>query len=397
MMIPSTGASRLSKLLGWAIVIALVAAPLDALEPVDVYSEENSEGAFEFYVDSDHSIPVWLHLEFENLVNLDTETQLPFRGLIEPGTVRRHLFTLEPTQRSGRRGYSISYSYARGDPREVEHNDDHHYLLPFAHGEKFQVSQGYYGEFTHYGENTYALDFDMEIGTPVHAARDGTVVEVKQDSNVGGPSARYDGHANYILIQHADGSYGNYVHLKQNGAVVEPGDEVRAGRHIGYSGNTGRSSGPHLHFDVRVPQKDGRMQSIPTRFIDHSGETVRIEENRFYYASHPGGEPFEVVLGSDLRDEDFADHLERVAHTDSIELRTEQLDHTYVLFIANGFEEEMEVEISIRKQGLRATRALPLVLTIPARSEKYVTLLRADPEASRLQFTPRIRYKPRDS
>ncbi len=389
--------SRVAGLVVWAALIVLTAAPLGALDLVDVYSEENDDGAFEFYVDSEHRIPVWLHLEFESLVNLETDTELPFRGLIEPGTERRRLFTLEPTQRSGRRGYSISYSYARGDPREVEHNDDHRYFLPFEHGEKFRVSQGYYGEFTHYDENTYALDFDMEIGTPVHAARDGTVVEVKQDSNIGGPSARYDGHANYILIRHEDGSYGNYVHLKQNGAIVSPGDEVEAGRHIGYSGNTGRSSGPHLHFDVRVPQKDGRMQSIPTQFIDHSGETVKIEENRFYYAYHPGGEPFEVVLGSELRDEDFADHADRVERTDSIELRTEQVDHTYVLFIANGFEEEMEVELSIRKQGLRSSRSLPLNLAIPARTERYVTLLRADPEASRLQFTPRIRYKPSDS
>ncbi len=376
------------------VLVLLAAAPAAGLDLVKVYSEENADGAFEFYIDSDHTIPVWLNLEFENLVNLRADVELPYRALIEPGVEGKHLFTLEPTERSGRRGYSISYSYARGDPREVEHDDDHVYLLPFEHGRKYRVTQGYHGEFTHYGENKYALDFDMEIGTPVRAARGGRVVEVKQDSTVGGPSPRYEGRANYILVQHDDGSYGNYVHLDHNGAVVEPGDRVEAGQHIGYSGNTGRSSGPHLHFDVRVPQKDGTMQSIPTRFRDHTGETITIEENRFYYAAHPGREEFEVVFGDDLTDDDFTDHAAEVSRTNSIEIRTEQVDHTYVLFIANGYDRDMDVEVSINKQGFEATRALPLDLRVPAQTESYITILRADPEARRMQFTPRIRYRP---
>ncbi len=377
----------------FVVVLALLAvAPAAGLDLVEVYSEENADGAFEFYVDSAHTIPVWLNLKFENLVNLKADTELPYRALIEPGVEGKLLFTLEPTERSGRRGYSISYSYARGDPRKVEHDDDYVYLLPFEHGRKHRVTQGYHGEFTHYGENKYALDFDMETGTPVHAARDGTVVEVKQDSTVGGPSPRYEGHANYILVQHDDGSYGNYVHLDHNGAVVEPGDRVEAGQHIGYSGNTGRSSGPHLHFDVRVPQKDGTMQSIPTRVRDHTGEAMSIEEHRFYYAAHPNGEEFEVVFGEDLTNEDFTDYAAEVSRTNSIEIRTEQVDHTYVLFIANGYDRDVEVEISIQKQGFEATRALPLEMRIPAQTESYVTILHADREARRLQFTPRIRY-----
>ena len=380
-------------------LVPLVLTPLRAagLDLLEIYSEESSGGAYEFYADSNHIIPVWLHLEFENLVNLETEIELPYRVLIDAGAEREHLFTLQPTRESGRRGYSIAYRYARGDPRAVEHDDDHRYLLPFAHGAKYGLTQGYHGDFTHHGENTYALDFDMEIGTPVHAARGGTVVEVKQDSAAGGPSVRFDGHANYILIQHEDGSFGNYVHLEYRGALVEPGETVEAGQRIGYSGNTGRTSGPHLHFDVRVPQEDGEMQSIPTTFIGHTGEPITLEENEYYYGYHPGGEPFEVLLGSQLRDEDFTDHAAVVSATNSIEIRTERVDHTYLVFIANGFEHDMDVEISIRKIGLRSTRPLPLHLRVPARTESYVTMLRADPSAPRLQFTPRVRYRPSDS
>lgn len=382
----------------WLLLFAVTAVtPAAGRDLIEVYSEESVQGEFEFYADSSHMIPVWLRLTFENLVNLETDAELPYFRLIEAGAEREHLFTLYPAQGSTRRGYSIAYRYARGDPREVEHDDEHSYLLPFAHGAKYRVTQGYYGGFTHHGENTYALDFDMEIGTPVHAARGGTVVEVKADSAVGGASARYEGHANYILVQHDDGSFGNYVHLKANGSLVVPGEQIKAGQHIGYSGNTGRSSGPHLHFDVRIPQEDGKMQSIATKFVDHSGDAISIEENEFYYAYHPGEETFEVVLGSELRDEDFAGHSRQAPPTESIEIRTEQVDHTYVMFIANGFNEDMDVEISIRKIGMQSTRSLPLSLRVPARTEAYVTMLRADPNAARLQFTPRISYRPSDS
>ncbi|MCA1755232.1 MAG: M23 family metallopeptidase [Spirochaeta sp.] len=363
-------------------------------QQVELVSREAENGDYEFYAVNNHVIPVWLNVAFPELINMEASVDLPYNGLIEADGEETFLFRLHSSGQGRRRGYSVRYRYARGDPRTVVHDDSYIYLLPFAHGEKYRVTQGYHGAFTHHGENTYAVDFDMVTGTPVHAARAGVVIEVKQDSTRGGPSARYSSDANYVLIMHSDGSFGNYVHLRPNGAAVQVGDKIYAGDLVGYSGDTGQSSGPHLHFDVRVPQRDGRMQSIPTQFLNHEQREVSLEESAFYYAYHPGKPEFEVVLGNELRASDFADYEASIASSDRIEFRTEDVDLTYVLYIANGFDEAMELEIDIRMRGVRSDEELPIAITLEPRTERFLTLLRAVPGATQLQFAPSVRYSP---
>jgi hypothetical protein len=280
-----------------------------------------------------------------------------------------------------------------GDPETADHDDDFQYLFPFEHGTKHRITQGYNGDFSHFGENQYAIDFNMDEGTPVYAARDGIVVRVKEDSRVGGPSMAYADRGNAIMVAHADGSFGNYVHLRYRGAEVEVGDEIDAGQLIGYSGNTGVSSGPHLHFDVRLPQANGRMQSIPFLFRGADGNAVQPREGEFYYASHPGGEPFERVFGSDLTNADFTRHRASIAQTNRIEFRSEQHDLTYAIFVGNGFGTEIQASIDFNLVNMRAEAAMPVEMTIPARTELFVTLLRADPEGDRWQYSPSVRYR----
>ncbi|MFO8065783.1 MAG: M23 family metallopeptidase [Spirochaetota bacterium] len=357
---------------------------------VTVYGERNEDDGYDFYADSDHIIETYLTIDFEQIVNLKPSTDLPYTRTLEPGADEVYLFTLELEDPQKRRGYSISYSFARGDPSQAQHDDSHRYLFPFEHGTKHRVTQGYQGEFTHSGENEYAVDFDLDRGTPVYAARDGRVVEVKQDSRRGGRSASYGGHANYILVAHDDGSFANYVHLEPGGSVVEPGDRVEAGQHIGYSGNTGRSAGPHLHFDVRVPTEDGNMQSIPTVFRDHDGEEVSVEEGRYYYASHPGGESFERVFGSNLEHEDFIDHEESISESRELSFRTEQVDATYIAFVRNGYDQPADVTLTVNGRGVRATADLPLEMRIPAQTERFFTLVRPEPNARQVRYSFQI-------
>ncbi len=98
----------------------------------------------------------------------------------------------------------------------------------------------------------HAVDFIIPEGTPIQAALDGIVVDVKQDSKIGSSDKSFEKFGNYIEIEHEKGEYSIYEHIRQNGSLVKVGDRVRAGQIIGYSGNTGwmANLGPHLHFNV---------------------------------------------------------------------------------------------------------------------------------------------------
>ncbi|MFI0929414.1 M23 family metallopeptidase [Streptomyces sp. NPDC021012] len=93
-------------------------------------------------------------------------------------------------------------------------------------------------------------DFAVPVGTPVHAAAAGTVV--KAGPNGGGDGPAY---GNAIVIKHANGTYSQYAHLSL--IQVHIGQTVGAGQQIALSGNTGNSSGPHLHFEIRTTPNYG--------------------------------------------------------------------------------------------------------------------------------------------
>mmetsp|Transcript_62111 Transcript_62111/g.140498 ORF Transcript_62111/g.140498 Transcript_62111/m.140498 type:complete len:372 (+) Transcript_62111:90-1205(+) len=110
--------------------------------------------------------------------------------------------------------------------------------------------QGNHGASTHQGTLEYAFDFRLPVGTPIVASRDGVVAAIVSHFVKGGLDVRYRPRANFVAIQHADGTYARYFHLRHNGVTVKKGDRIAAGDPIGLSGNTGYSSTPHLHYDV---------------------------------------------------------------------------------------------------------------------------------------------------
>jgi len=134
------------------------------------------------------------------------------------------------------------------------------YALPFAANNKFLLIQAYNSKMSHAGE--LSLDFKMKKGTKICAAREGVVIATKKDSDRGGLKSEYMNDGNHIIIRHADGSIAMYWHLQQNGVMIRNGDRVIKGEHIGYSGNTGYSAFPHLHFQVQ----DANGSDIATRF-----------------------------------------------------------------------------------------------------------------------------------
>jgi len=129
------------------------------------------------------------------------------------------------------------------------------YIYPVNLDKKFKIN--YTDSPAHKDRLKYSVDFIVPEGTSIKAALKGKIVDVKKDSDIGGPSKKFDKEGNYIEIQHENEEYSIYEHIKQNGALVQKGDKVKTGQIIGYSGATGwiANLGPHLHFDVHKYHK----------------------------------------------------------------------------------------------------------------------------------------------
>ncbi|MCW3059483.1 MAG: mepM, partial [Capsulimonas sp.] len=106
----------------------------------------------------------------------------------------------------------------RGEPKPYV------YALPYANS-NYRVSQGNLGTFSHFqgSQCEYAIDWVMPVGTVVRAARGGTVVAVRSDSNRGGPDPSFANDGNYVIVKHGDGTFGEYCHLKLHGNLVALG------------------------------------------------------------------------------------------------------------------------------------------------------------------------------
>jgi len=117
---------------------------------------------------------------------------------------------------------------------------------------KFPVTQRY-GENPQWypltkGHN--GIDYGLPVGNPVVAAADGVIERADLDSQTAHDPKK--GYGYHIRILHPDGTRTIYAHLKENGFLVTTGQNVRMGDVIGRSGNTGMSTGPHLHFELRL-------------------------------------------------------------------------------------------------------------------------------------------------
>jgi hypothetical protein len=147
----------------------------------------------------------------------------------------------------------------------IKNDSSYIYTLPYQKGKSIFLVQAYNSNMSH--ENELSLDFKMRQGSKICAARSGVVIALKEDSNEGGLKDEYLSKGNHIIIQHSDGSKAMYWHLQQNGVVVNTGDTVQQGQLIGFSGNTGYTAFPHLHFQVK--DKNGR--EIAVRFATKKG------------------------------------------------------------------------------------------------------------------------------
>ena len=177
--------------------------------------------------------PVQVRLQGQSAALRETP---PSPALLMPGEQRTLLWL--PTNGGTSRLLLDAFP---GDP--AARPDDHLYQLPFR-SQPVRVSQAFGGRYSHTdAQNLHAVDFPLPEGTPVLAARAGKVMQVVENAPDLGCLVR---------VLHSDGSMALYAHLQNGSLQVRPGQSVETGQALAASGNTGQSTGPHLHFAVQA-------------------------------------------------------------------------------------------------------------------------------------------------
>ena len=137
--------------------------------------------------------------------------------------------------------------------------------------------------------NHRGTDFGVSRGTPVRAASAGTVVaSVTGCSNSGSMSSTCGGgFGNHVILAHAGGFATLYAHFSPGGGQVRVGATVECGQVIGTSGNSGRSSGDHLHFEVRSGATD-EASYYSARTVDPYGGACSTQATSLWIGGSPG-------------------------------------------------------------------------------------------------------------
>jgi len=195
-------------------------------------------------VRNDLFAPVDIELSLSNVSNAVGAPDKPIRWVLPPrGQIR--LATLAPRDPAKPLRYTPRLRHALGDPRLLP--KPYKYPLPWRGG-PFRQTQGANGQYSHFtAKGRYAVDIAMPEGTPIIAARGGMVVKVENEQSGRGNNPA----GNFVRVLHDDGTMGVYLHLMQGSVVVREGQRVATGERLARSGNTGNSTGPHLHFVVQ--------------------------------------------------------------------------------------------------------------------------------------------------
>jgi murein DD-endopeptidase MepM/ murein hydrolase activator NlpD len=248
-----------------------------------------------FYVENNEFAEITMTFEM-SLTNMNGDVSFPYTTVIPPHQ-KVEVFALSPSAPGAKWQYSYTNYYKLGS-NCARHDDSYVYQLPYAPGDKYKVTQGYNGKYSHKGSNQYAIDWQMAEGTLVYAARGGVVVRVKDSSGKGGASIDFDKYNNYVLIRHDDGTLGHYCHLQKGGALVRVGQKVAAGDAIAHSGNTGFSSGPHLHFCVFRTKSGRERESLPVKFKTANDTAITLTSGRSYRAAQTQSASAAPVAGA---------------------------------------------------------------------------------------------------
>jgi murein DD-endopeptidase MepM/ murein hydrolase activator NlpD len=227
--------------------------------------------------------PIQIGFRLTPIENVSTDT--PREGVtVLPPRSETELVVVGKSVEQVELRFDTEFQFLPGAPG-AEHSPERPYRLPYALSSAVRVSQTFPDTKTHTdAASQHAIDFVMPIGTDVFAARDGVVIEVASDFFESGTNMAVDGpRANVVRVLHDDGTMALYVHLNWNTIRVVPGQRVRRGEYLADSGNTGFSTGPHLHFVVQR-NRGGALVSVPLEFAGANGAPVTLVSGRTYTA-----------------------------------------------------------------------------------------------------------------
>ena len=238
---------------------------------------ENETGAQVLFARNDGPAPVSVLVRLTIAENVSTDNPMPAVAVIAPHS-RHRLVRLSQENRRLAWRYQYGWSWRLGDYTATP-TSYAAYRVPWLDGRAFRIGQAPGGRTTTHDKpwNRNAIDVSMPEGTPIVAARAGTVIEVTEGFSEGGKDQSFVNKANIVRVVHDDGTLAEYVHLMQGGSAVRVGEKVAAGKLIGYSGNTGFSSGPHLHFAVLRVVRDGdTFQYVSEPFSFYVGRPMQV-------------------------------------------------------------------------------------------------------------------------
>ncbi len=262
-----------------SLILILISVQFFSQEFNVKFNVEKTATSYLIFADNNEYSPMSAQFQF-TLDNMKSSIKNE-ENIVIPSNTKKNLvatITAVNPKKSFAFKYTVSYNF--GDVTQENYDTDFVYNLPFKKGKSYRVDQGYGGAFSH--QNQFALDFNLKEGDEIFAAREGTVTEIVENFNQHCSSAECAKMNNKIIIMHSDGTFAEYAHLQQYGVEVNLGDQIKKGQFIGYSGNTGFSKGPHLHFSVFLNRMDGNRKYIPTKFKTQNSLAEQLEEKKTY-------------------------------------------------------------------------------------------------------------------
>jgi len=256
-------------------------------EPRIRLRQEGTESSPVYLLFNDFWGPVEVEFRLANAVNVITDPELPARFVVprQSEMALVGIGSLDPQQ-----GFSYQIQLASVPGPPISQRIVNSVLQPpFPAGESYPISQGFNGSSTHNTpDSEYALDIVMPVGTTILAVQAGVVMDIEEDFNKGGTDLKkFADKANHVRILHEDGTMAVYAHLDLASVMVRAGARVKAGQRIARSGNTGFSSGPHLHFALQ--QNIGmQLVSLPFRFASSDGTDFEPRESQLLLGTQPG-------------------------------------------------------------------------------------------------------------